>query len=206
MKYKIGLIILLWVVVTVFLSIVYWRDVQRMTNILNMLKEFFSVWVPLTTVTIAFLGVVIAIDSLESQKDSSERAVRPVILFFNTGHESNGEDRWGIRNVGKEPALNVTVSYRMSESTDWIKDDTWPIGFPGIAFGDKCILFLHLKGPQSLIAEYEDIEGNLWTTTISGNRNSISNTPKEKRQLKQFSKNQWQLSPTDVPGTDCVGI
>ncbi|MHB9102221.1 MAG: hypothetical protein ACYC2E_11980 [Sulfuricella sp.] len=75
-----------------------------------------------------------------------------------------------------------------------------------MAFDDQCILFLDLKGPKSLMAEYEDIKGNIWTTTINENSNSIDKIPKNERQLKVASKYQWQLNLTEVPGTRCIGF
>ncbi|RFC30775.1 MAG: hypothetical protein DID91_2727704753 [Candidatus Nitrotoga sp. MKT] len=164
-------------------------------------SNFFSHLVSTTTIG----GFIFTVHSFNSNIKFSERSVQPAIIFFNTGG-SVGKDRWSFRNVGKEPALNVVISYRMTDSQEWIEDSNWPLGFPGIASDDKCILLTQIVGPKSLIAEYEDLKGNLWTTIINENNNKITSISKEQQKLKQVHKQQWQLDSTNNSNGGCIGI
>lgn len=132
------------------------------------------------------------------QRKHSERSVQPFIIFFPV----NGTKKWAFKNVGKEPALNIVLSYKQEESDDWISDADWPIGFPGIMSDGKPFILLDIESPNSLRAEYEDIKKNILITTICGNMNTIEhycwlrvkfNLIKNLRKLKPANKHAWEL-------------
>lgn len=148
--------------------------------------------------SVALITLLFLVFTFSYQRKHSERAVQPVIIFFPV----NGTEMWAFKNVGKEPAINIVLFYKQEESDDWISNEDWPIGFPGIMNDDKPIVLLDIKGPNSLRAEYEDINKNSLSTTICGNRNKIKRYCWLRRrlksiinfgQLKSAKKHAWEL-------------
>lgn len=131
--------------------------------------------------------------------------MQPAIIFFNAGGPV-GKDRWAFSNVGKEPALNVVISYRKSDNEKWTDNKDRSLGFSGIASDGKCFLLMNIEGPKSLIAEYEDIKGNLWTTIINDNKNEIKSISKWEQKFKSPNRQQWQLNPVKESHSGCIGI
>ena len=151
-----------------------------------------------TEASVALITFLFLVFTFSYQRKHSERAVQPVIIFFPV----NGTKKWAFKNVGKEPALNIVLSYKQEESDDWISDTNGPIGFPGIMSDGKPFVLLDIEGPNSLRAEYEDIRKNILITTTCGNRNTIAhycwlrvkfNPFKNLRKLKPANKHAWEL-------------
>lgn len=150
---------------------------------------------------VAFIALIFSGFTFYYQRKHSERSVQPVIIFF-IAEETN---MWAFKNVGKEPAINMALSYKPHEpnvSNDWVSNENWPIGFPSIKNEDKPTIPLDIDGAHSIRAEYEDINGNMLSTTICGNQNKIerddcwwklNNQKKKFKQLAPVRVYEWQL-------------
>ena len=98
-------------------------------------------------------------------------SIRPIIVFHNTGKDSNGENKWVATNVGKSPALNLIISCaKTQESEEWNENET--ILFPVLP-QDKSITLNWTTMHGALTATYSDIENNPYSTKCSGNTNKI---------------------------------
>lgn len=188
-------ILLFWLLGVLILFLLFNR---KKINFNDFVKHSIS----FTTVVVAVGGFYFTVYSFDLNTKYSERSVQPAIVFSNSGG-LKGKDRWSFRNVGQEPALKVVISYRMKDNEKWTQYRS--VGFSGIA-KDECFVLLNIEGPKSLIAQYEDIKGNLLTTIINENKNVLERISKGEAIFKTATNQLWQLNPVKLNNDKCIGI
>jgi hypothetical protein len=103
-------------------------------------------------------------------KEEFTHSIRPILVFYNTGKDDSGTNRWGIKNVGNSPAINVLITCG-SKELEWVASDA--VLFPAIAQNEtKLLNWITRHG--ALVSICSDIENNNYTTVCTGNKNKIS--------------------------------
>lgn len=103
-------------------------------------------------------------------KDEFTHRIRPVLVFYNTGKDKEGKNRWVLKNVGNSTAINLLVSCG-AELHKWTEKDT--VLFPALTQNETIVLNW-ISRYRALVTIYSDIEDNEYTTICIDNKNKIN--------------------------------
>lgn len=147
--------------------------------------SFLSFIAVLITIYIQLRTLKNTTDGLKFQKKSfneeKSRNIQPVIVFSD-----NEGGTWKIENAGKGTALNVLIFYKTMKAKDFAWDDVVVAPAYPARFSEDLTWITH---PHTLVAVYEDIEGNCYTTESSGNRNKIMPDIEKYKYIKEKKAN-----------------
>jgi hypothetical protein len=133
-------------------------------------------WVSTIAATIAavaaVLYVVFTLKLILEMREDRRNAYRPIITGFLVDGDQPGETKFVLDNLGKGPALNVTIGCADGEHFDWaIKEGNMFTGYIGVSDPLDFVVRYENKDKQlsedsQLIVFYDDILGNHYKEVI----------------------------------------
>lgn len=124
----------------------------------------YSDWISIFALAFSIVSFILV---FRSNTISRKSALRPVLVFV-------ADSSWHLQNIGKGPALNITVAKR-KDSGVWYD----PVRVPPMSEnGDLELIWWGLNDANEVGVTYEDFQGNVYTSTC---KNDLSQTFGDRR-------------------------